>query len=279
MFDKPLYTKFTHFEKDKNKDKNNKNNKKQPTQASTPEIKAAQDFTETDTDPNKRQYSTLNSTVNFGLGINNLFGNNTADDLLVDSSKESLKTVEAFESSSHKTYTKGLLQVIIKASNSNKDKHVQNFESMGIVTSVKDGVVQAKGLANIASGQLVEFSYAKIKGIALNLLENSVSIVVFGDDEKIKVGDTVVLSTLINTVIGGFHRLGTICDALGEVITEEDKFLYDNIVKNTLAREKAIQIKTLNLEAYIIEEDLGDNLEEKEEFQNPLELISAAVFL
>jgi F-type H+/Na+-transporting ATPase subunit alpha len=111
----------------------------------------------------------------------------------------------------------------------------------------------------------------------------------------------VVLSTLINTVIGGFHRLGTICDALGEVITEEDKFLYDNIVKNTLAREKAIQVKTLNLEAYIIEEDLGDNLEEdlgdnleenlgdnleenlgdnleeKEEFQNPLELISADV--
>jgi proton translocating ATP synthase F1 alpha subunit len=130
-----------------------------------------------------------------------------------------------------------------------------NFEAMGVVTSVKDGVVQAKGLTSIASGQLVEFFPSKIKGIALNLLETMVSIVVFGDDEKIKVGDIVILGTLVNTVVGGFNRLGTICNALGEVINEDSKFLYNNSNNNSLHKQAENNIISLDAESFFLDNE------------------------
>ena len=61
----------------------------------------------------------------------------------------------------------------------------------GQVLSVGDGIARVFGLQNVMAGELVEFPGAGIKGMALNLETDNVGIVVFGDDTRIREGDTV----------------------------------------------------------------------------------------
>ena len=73
---------------------------------------------------------------------------------------------------------------------------INNFESqadiseVGTVLKVGDGVAQVYGLDNVQAGEMVEFA-GGIQGMALNLEEDNVGIVIFGDDRGIKEGDTV----------------------------------------------------------------------------------------
>ena len=68
-----------------------------------------------------------------------------------------------------------------------KDAEVSEI---GQVLSVGDGIARVYGLDNIEAGEMVEFP-GEIKGMALNLEEDNVGIVIFGDDTNIKEGDTV----------------------------------------------------------------------------------------
>ena len=61
---------------------------------------------------------------------------------------------------------------------------------IGKVLSVGDGVARVYGLDNVQAGELVEFS-SGIKGMALNLEEDNVGVVIFGSDREIKEGDIV----------------------------------------------------------------------------------------
>ena len=73
---------------------------------------------------------------------------------------------------------------------------INNFESqadiseVGTVLKVGDGVAQVYGLDNVQAGEMVEFT-GGVQGMALNLEEDNVGIVIFGDDRGIKEGDTV----------------------------------------------------------------------------------------
>ena len=63
----------------------------------------------------------------------------------------------------------------------------------GTVTMVGDGIARAAGLDNCMAGELVQFESGTY-GMAQNLEENSVSIVLLGDDEGIKEGSTLKVS-------------------------------------------------------------------------------------
>ncbi len=67
----------------------------------------------------------------------------------------------------------------------------QNVAETGQVLSVGDGIARVFGLQNVMAGELVEFPTAGVKGMALNLETDNVGIVVFGDDTRIREGDTV----------------------------------------------------------------------------------------
>ncbi|MGZ9104152.1 MAG: HAS-barrel domain-containing protein, partial [Rhodoplanes sp.] len=61
---------------------------------------------------------------------------------------------------------------------------------VGTVLAVGDGIARVHGMDNVQAGELVEFP-GGIKGMALNLEEDNVGVVIFGDDRTIREGDTV----------------------------------------------------------------------------------------
>ena len=61
---------------------------------------------------------------------------------------------------------------------------------VGQVLSVGDGIARVYGLENVQAGEMIEFP-GGVKGMALNLEQDNVGAVIFGDDRNIKEGDTV----------------------------------------------------------------------------------------
>ena len=88
---------------------------------------------------------------------------------------------------------------------------------VGKVLSVGDGVARVYGLDEVQAGELVEFS-SGVKGMALNLEEDNVGVVIFGDDDDIKEGDIVKRTESIVSVPVGKELLGRVVNALGEPI-------------------------------------------------------------
>ncbi|MBV8913286.1 MAG: F0F1 ATP synthase subunit alpha [Acetobacteraceae bacterium] len=94
----------------------------------------------------------------------------------------------------------------------------QNVAETGQVLSVGDGIARVFGLQNVMAGELVEFPTAGVKGMALNLETDNVGIVIFGDDSRIREGDTVTRTRDIVDVPVGKALLGRVVDALGNPI-------------------------------------------------------------
>nr|MBW4036466.1 F0F1 ATP synthase subunit alpha [Pseudomonadota bacterium] len=88
----------------------------------------------------------------------------------------------------------------------------------GQVLSVGDGIARVFGLANVMAGELVDFPSAGVKGMALNLENDNVGIVIFGEDRAIREGDTVTRTGKIVDVPVGKGLLGRVVDALGNPI-------------------------------------------------------------
>src|SRR3954462_15230705 len=91
----------------------------------------------------------------------------------------------------------------------------QNVAETGQVLSVGDGIARVFGLQNVMAGELVEFPSAGVKGMALNLETDNVGIVVFGDDTRIREGDTVTRTQDIVDVPVGPARRGGGVEGLG----------------------------------------------------------------
>ncbi len=88
---------------------------------------------------------------------------------------------------------------------------------VGQVLSVGDGIARVHGLDNVQAGEMVEFS-GGIKGMALNLENDNVGVVIFGDDRSIKEGDIVKRTGAIVDAPVGKNLLGRVVDALGNPI-------------------------------------------------------------
>jgi len=88
---------------------------------------------------------------------------------------------------------------------------------VGQVLSVGDGIARIWGLDSVQAGEMVEFP-GGIKGMALNLEDDNVGAVIFGDDRNIREGDTVKRTGAIVDVPVGKELLGRVVDGLGQPI-------------------------------------------------------------
>jgi len=88
---------------------------------------------------------------------------------------------------------------------------------IGKVLSVGDGIARVYGLDNVQAGEMVEFEDGS-KGMALNLENDNVGVVIFGDDRKIREGDTVKRTNSIVDAPVGKELLGRVVDGLGNPI-------------------------------------------------------------
>lgn len=101
-----------------------------------------------------------------------------------------------------------------------------DFSEAGTVISVGDGIARVYGLGSAMSGELLEFSNGTY-GMALNLDEDSIGVVVLGSDSGIKEGDPVKLTGRMMEVPVGDSMLGRVVNALGEPIDDKGPIAVD----------------------------------------------------
>ena len=92
-----------------------------------------------------------------------------------------------------------------------------SVDEIGRVLSIGDGIARINGLNKVQAGEMVEFS-SGVKGMALNLENENVGVVLFGSDTAIKEGDIVKRTGTIVDVPVGPGTLGRVLDGLGQPI-------------------------------------------------------------
>ena len=105
---------------------------------------------------------------------------------------------------------------IIRSQIKNYENKLQTSET-GVVILVGDGIARVSGLDQCMAGELVEFPSGAY-GMAQNLEEDTVSVVVLGNDEGIKEGDIVKRTGKVVSVPVGKDLIGRVVDALGNPI-------------------------------------------------------------
>ena len=104
-------------------------------------------------------------------------------------------------------------------------RQIESFETgvtvteIGTVIKVGDGIAEIHGLEKVMAGELLEFPH-KVSGLALNLEEEKVGAVLFGEFQKIKEGDQVKRTGRIMEVPVGEALIGRVVDALGNPVDE-----------------------------------------------------------
>lgn len=101
-------------------------------------------------------------------------------------------------------------------------------EEIGRVISIGDGIARVYGLKNVQAGEMVEFQ-SGVRGMALNLENDNVGIVIFGDDRKISEGHIVKRTGKIVEVPVGPSLLGRVLNGLGDPIDGAGSFDTENI--------------------------------------------------
>ena len=102
-------------------------------------------------------------------------------------------------------------------------EQIKNYEAKleqsetGVVILVGDGIARVSGLDNCMAGELIEFPNGSY-GMAQNLEEDTVSVVILGNDNGIKEGDTVKRTGKVVSVPVGAGLIGRVVNALGEPI-------------------------------------------------------------
>ena len=105
---------------------------------------------------------------------------------------------------------------IIKDQIKNYKSRVEESET-GYVVSVGDGIAKVHGIEKCMANELIEFANGEF-GMALNLEEKYVSVVILGNDREIREGDTVRRTGRVVSVPVGESLIGRVVNALGEPI-------------------------------------------------------------
>src|SRR5512135_19658 len=109
-------------------------------------------------------------------------------------------------------------------------EQIRDFQSsvivseVGTVISVGDGIARVHGLDNVMAGELLDFPHG-VKGIALNLEEDNVGAVLFGEYTTIGEGDVVQRTKRIMSVPVGEALVGRVVNALGEPLDDRGPIL------------------------------------------------------
>jgi F-type H+-transporting ATPase subunit alpha len=112
-------------------------------------------------------------------------------------------------------------------------KQIENFETgvtvteVGTVIKIGDGIAELHGLEKVMAGELLEFPH-DVSGLALNLEEDKVGAVLFGDFQKIKEGDLVKRTGRIMEVPVGDALVGRVVDVLGNPIDDRGPIVTDH---------------------------------------------------
>ena len=96
-------------------------------------------------------------------------------------------------------------------------KSEAELEEVGTILQVGDGVARIYGLTNAQAGELIDFGNG-LKGMVLNLEEDNVGAVIFGDSKNVHEGDTVKRTGQIASIKVGESMLGRVVDTLGNPI-------------------------------------------------------------
>lgn len=102
-------------------------------------------------------------------------------------------------------------------------KQIENYQAeiqvtdVGTVISVGDGIARVHGLDNVMAGELVEFSNG-VMGMAQNLEENNVGIIILGPFTEIREGDEVRRTGRIMEVPVGEELVGRVVNSLGQPV-------------------------------------------------------------
>jgi F-type H+-transporting ATPase subunit alpha len=118
-------------------------------------------------------------------------------------------------------------------------QQIENFETgvtvteVGTVIKVGDGIAEIHGLEKVMAGELLEFPH-DVRGLALNLEEDKVGAVLFGEFQAIREGDLVKRTGRIMEVPVGDALIGRVVDALGNPIDERGPIMTD--AYNTIER-------------------------------------------
>ncbi len=99
----------------------------------------------------------------------------------------------------------------------NNKEQLSELDEVGHIITVGDGIAKIYGLNNVKSGEMLEFEN-EVKGIALNLEEDSVGAVLLGSENSVKEGGVVKRTGEVITVPVGEEMLGRVVDALGNPI-------------------------------------------------------------
>ena len=139
-------------------------------------------------------------------------------------------------------------------------QQVENFDKtatkseVGTVLEVGDGIARVFGLDNVQAGELVEFP-GSVTGMTLNLQEDNVGVVIFGNDRAIKEGDEVKRTERIAEIPVGESLLGRVVDPLGKPIDgkgpieSSDTRLIETIAPGIVARKSVHQPMQTGLKA------------------------------
>ena len=112
----------------------------------------------------------------------------------------------------------------------NLKKEIINFEpridnaDIGVVLQCADGIVQVSGIGGVMAGEIVEIEVSdseRIPGVAMNLDEYSVGVILLGDFLKVKEGQTVRRSKKVFQVPAGDQLLGRVIDPLGNPLDDK----------------------------------------------------------
>jgi F-type H+-transporting ATPase subunit alpha len=112
-------------------------------------------------------------------------------------------------------------------------KQIENFETgvtvteVGTVIKLGDGIAELHGLEKVMAGELLEFPH-NVSGLALNLEEDKVGAVLFGEFQRIKEGDLVKRTGRIMQVPVGDALIGRVVDVLGNPIDERGPIVTDH---------------------------------------------------
>src|SRR5882757_1274298 len=112
-------------------------------------------------------------------------------------------------------------------------QQIQNFQAgvtvteVGTVIKVGDGIAEVHGLEKVMAGELLEFPN-EVRGLALNLEEDKVGVVLFGDYQTIKEGDLVKRTGRIIQVPVGDALVGRVVDVLGNPIDDRGPIITDH---------------------------------------------------
>jgi F-type H+/Na+-transporting ATPase subunit alpha len=97
----------------------------------------------------------------------------------------------------------------------------------GHVLEVGDGIARVYGLSGVMAGEMVEFVQAKVRGIAFNLEENSVSVTILGEYTEIHEGEEVRTTGALLSVPVGDALIGRVMDPMGNPIDGKGPIVTD----------------------------------------------------